>query len=280
MQPQESKLVLLKEQKQAAQKELSALSKTNAQLIASFRQLAADARQPRRERDSLNEKAGQLRKLRNELFADVKKKQAELKQLSGELGALRKQAQFPAPALQELIEKLEWQLQTEAISPRGEKELSKRISDLRAQLPFAQKAQELLQQERKLKNEIALLFQRLSQLRLELAAVAKEADEKHSALVKLYEKGDGLRKRIGEGVQAVGEKRDSLEQASKEFFGELSELKRQEELEAKEREEKALAEKQKLLQKTREKANEIREKMKSGGKITTEELLLLQELEQ
>ncbi len=276
----EDKLFSLKQQKQAAREQVVALTKSNSELIAKFRSLSAEARVLRKQRDELNSKASELRKRRNELYEQLNPLQQQLQQAGATAAELRGETPMPAGALQQLIEKLEWQLQTEALSPRDERELSKRIRELRAVLPKALLVRESGVEAGELRKKILELRHGLAVVKSELEKTAAEADAKHAALVKLFEKADGLRKRIAENLAALGEKRDALEHASKEFFGELNDLRRQEELEEKQREKKRNEIRDKRIVELKQKAEEIREKMRAGKKLSMEEFLVLQQVEQ
>ncbi len=273
------KLALLNQSRLEARSELSGLARQNSLLVSEFRSLGPKALLLRSERDSLNSKANALRRRKTEVYEKLKELHLRLGEDYEKTVGLRAELPMPSGRLHVMIERLEWTLQTEALSPRDEKALSKRIRELRGQLPAARKVQDVSEDARDVRVQIGKLRAELEGLKPELSQVIAEADGRHSQLRALYEKADALRKKISENNALLGEKREGLGEADRQFFNTLDEMKREEASVRKAAQEKATAEKANALEKLRTQAASIREKMAAGKKLSMEEFQVLQELE-
>ncbi|MBI2445750.1 hypothetical protein HYV43_05155 [Candidatus Micrarchaeota archaeon] len=271
---------------QAVQEQAYALRLKSREAIADVKKFYADAAELKKMRDAENEKVREFKKKRQEAESKVTEAIEKLKPLRGQLDGLPR-AESPGRLRAEL-ERLEWEQQTEAVSPKAEKELSRRIKDLREQLAPAEKARGVFEQIKPLEENLRAATAEVRIYRTELAKHAKASDAHHEAMLKLYKKAESLSKKIGENLKQLDEKRALLDEERKEFFQIQGQVKGAEkaQMDARRAEEKAErdriqaekeAERNAIKQKATGIAEKALEKFRAGGKLTWEDLQAIQE---
>lgn len=283
----------LKQQLQKTKVEIDAVREATQVLrlksreaIAQVKQFYNEAAELKKQRDSENEKVQEFKKKRQEAEKKVEELKTELQALKSQVAGLPKN-ETPGRLRAEL-ERLEWEQQTEAVSPKAEKELSRKINELRAQLGPAEKMREVFDKIKPIEERLRSATAEARIYRTELAKHAKASDAFHDLMLKIYKKADSLSKKIGENLKELDEKRALLDEERKEFTQIRGQIRTVEQADRAARiaEEKAErdriqtekdVEKAKIKQKATTLAEKALEKFRQGGKLTWDDLQAIQE---
>ncbi len=271
---------------QAVQEQTDALRLKSRESIAQVKQFYSDAGELKKKRDAENEKVQEFKKKRQEAESRAGKILTQLQALRSQIDELPK-ADSPGRLKAEL-ERLEWEQMTEAVSAKAEKELSRRINELRAQLGPAEKMRGVFAQLKPLEDQLRAASAEVRIYRTELTKHAKASDTHHEAMLKLYKKAESLSKKIGENLKELDQKRALLDEERKEFFQIQGQYRQTEESQraAFRSEEKAerdrmqsekQAERNAIKKKATAIAEKALEKFRAGGKLTWEDLQAIQE---
>ena|GEM_PF-3271138 len=271
---------------EAVHEQTQALRLKSRESIAQVKAFYAEAGELKKQRDTENGKVQEFKKKRLEAEQKAGKILTQLQALRGQLDGLPK-AESPGRLKAEL-ERLEWEQMTEAVSAKAEKELSRRIKELRGQMGPAEKLIGIFGQIRPLEEQLRAASAEVRIYRTELAKHAKASDARHEAMLKLYKKAQSLSKKIGENLKELDAKRALLDEERKEFILIQGQYRQTEESQrnafrSEERTERDRmhVEKQAERNATKKKAALIAEKalerFRSGGKLTWEDLQAIQE---
>ncbi len=259
---------------ETARDKVQKLRLSNREAIAEVQKLHADAKNRRELRDAENAK---VKKAKANWQAAEKEAQAardKLAEARKALGNVPKSR--PPTALQAELERLEWVQQTEALSPKEEKQIGKKIKDLLKILPDAKKASAAFDGIGPLATAMREANEAAKTARREMNEHARKSDEMHQAFLKAIKKADSLSKKITEKFKELDEKRAALD-------AQLGERRQQQKtLRDKERREmEALKKEQAEFDaKAREKATGLAqkaiEKFKNGGKLSMQDIQAIQ----
>ncbi|MFH1174450.1 MAG: hypothetical protein V1725_04910 [archaeon] len=258
------------------------------ELSRSIREKIGLLKEARHKRDELTVKVREAKEQRTVLNDEIKKKIVELKTIPQEKHEARPEGRYggrrdgremrgDSPRyLREQIEKMEFKIEHEGVSFDKERTLMKAIKDMKRKLETAVESSKQNKQAHALSSEIRKLKHDADAVHDELQTFAKSSQEYHTQLLKLSEELDQLKKEeqeledtykdiikdIQEDAEMLKEKYSVLHQLQ----GEIKKKKQ------KQKEEKQKAETQIL----KELESEVKEKLKQGKKLTTEDLLILQ----
>ena len=264
----------MKKERDEARSEVRAISSDNRNKITELRQLFSKATQLKASRDKENSVSNDLRQKR-----DGKKEEiAKLKENLSAIKAKLSQAGAGNPmAIHEQIERLEWFQQTESLSAKEEKEFSKKIKDLRKQLPEAKEFQGLLMELAETRKALGKLIDEEKALHEKVVEHSRKADHLHKDLLQDSRKIGDVQKSISTAMTLLKEK----ETDAGEKHGQLVKAVGERKLHEMEQRQRHQAEETRHLQaqqnKIVEKAKKIYGRFKSGEKISTDELLVLSE---
>src|SRR3989344_7877880 len=204
----------IKRERDDLRKEVRSVSSENRKRISDLKELFLKASDLKASRNRENELSNEFRAKR-----DAKKEEiAKLKEQSAELRKKISSAGGGNPlALQEEIEHLEWIQQTEASSPKQEKELAKKISELRKQLPQARDFQQVLSEYSQLKAKLKKLFDEEKRFHEKTVEHSKKADGLHKQLLKESKKIDEIQKSISSSLEFLKEKEGMADEKHKEL---------------------------------------------------------------
>ncbi|MBI5225988.1 hypothetical protein HY994_01975 [Candidatus Micrarchaeota archaeon] len=282
----------LKEQLQKAQADVRsveeqtyALRIKSREAITQVKQFYAEAAELKKSRDSQNEKVQEFKKKRKDAETKANAILTQLQALRSQLDSLPK-AQSPGHLKAEL-ERLEWEQMTEAVSAKAEKELSRRINDLRNQLGPAEKLKGVFAEIHPLEEQLRAASAEVRIYRNELSKHAKASDAHHEAMLKLYKKAQSLSKKIGENLKELDAKKALLDEERKEFFQISGQVRTAEGAERAQyrAQQKADADALKAEKDAQHKATQSRaagiaekalERFRTGGKLTWEDLQAIQ----
>jgi uncharacterized coiled-coil DUF342 family protein len=261
----------LHDQKEKAFHQRSALSKEISQHIMRLKQ-------HRQERDALTDEVKQLKGNRSGLSGIIKGKIDEAKQLNAEKRKTTTKLKIKdnPSHLKMLMDKLETRIETEGLSFEKEKEIMKEIKELKKRYEAASAASTIWYTSHQLSKDIDTLKHQADDFHRQLQKKAQASQEKHELLMQESKQVDELKKK----ADAFGNEVDAKKAEIKALRAELDALAAQErELYGKisaERKEKEVVQKQERAKKFSEKLAEVKEKMKRGGKLTTEDIIVLQ----
>ena len=201
---------------------------------------------------------------------DLKKLQSEKHRKSKDLGISK-----PAPKVAEEIDRLEFKIETEAIPFEREQKLNKLIKEKKVELDTAKQLTDVYQKLRKSSQALHASKTASGNAHRELQLHASVSQKLHEDMIAQIKKAEELKARIRpveKERRDLAKKSDSLKSELKEktarlaaIDSELDTLKAEEVRKRKLEEERAIAEKE----------AELAEKIKSGKKLTTDDLRML-----
>ncbi|OIO25445.1 hypothetical protein AUJ14_04230 [Candidatus Micrarchaeota archaeon CG1_02_55_22] len=257
--------------------ELRKVSRTNAELISAFKSTLDSLKMEKVKRGEKSSAARELVKKKHVLVTEARKIGDEIRTLTGDAKPGSPPA-HEAPGLRQIreqLERLEWRQQTEGLSPNKEKAMGVEIKRLRQQLPAIEADTEKRKNVGQLYDARRKLSDEIRELDSKIDSLFAEAEASHEKIVGLSRKADSLRERITTNFDVLGE-----HEKKRELLGdELREAQKKEReqddgerraIEAAER--KAHAEQ---LASLKERSTEIRERLKTGKKVSFEELQIL-----
>ncbi|MBI4362141.1 MAG: hypothetical protein HY558_03115 [Euryarchaeota archaeon] len=173
------------------------------------------------------------------------------------------------PRLQEETERLEFQQQTQVLSPDRERKIIERIAELRRELKRRQDALRQNQALQALVEELIPLKGQAAGMRRELARLSRTSQEHHHKMAAAFEEADRLRLQADQAHQEHLRIQGEADGAHRE----VTRLQR----ELRGLDHKAAEERRRAVQEgDKETAERIFEQFKQGAKLGTEDLLLLQ----
>ncbi len=233
-------------------------------------------KQNKQERDQLTDEVKKLKDNRSGLNAIIKKKIDEAKKLNTE-----KKKATPVPKenpayIKKLMEKLETRIETEVISFEKEKALMKEIKELKKRHDAAKQASAIWNTAHRLSKEITALRAQADDIHKQIQQKARVSQEKHELLVEESKKVDALRGKGATFTKDIIERKTEMAKLSEELNGlqkQAADLRAKLTAEQKEQEaEKA----QQRAKKFSEKLADVKAKLAKGGKLTTEDIIILQ----
>ncbi len=240
--------------------------------------IVATIQRLKQERDQHTEDVKKLKDNRTGLNEIIKKKIDEAKKLNSEkrktaskLGLKENPSHIKA-----LMDKLDNRIETEVISFEREKELMKEIKELKKRYEAAKQASDIWDTAHQMSKDIDALREQSDAIHRQLQQKAKLSQEKHELLIEEVKKLDALKSKSDVFAHEGGTKKEEMTKLSEEL-GTL--LKEASELNSKlfaERKEQEAAWKQERAKTFAEKLAVVKAKMAKGGKLTTEDIIVMQ----
>ncbi|PIT85565.1 hypothetical protein COU36_02510 [Candidatus Micrarchaeota archaeon CG10_big_fil_rev_8_21_14_0_10_59_7] len=274
----EEKAVSLKEERDSTNRQASVIAKQNTERIGLLKQTIAESNEARRVRDAENKAASEFREKRRAIEDEINGMRAKMDALQKEMHEMPSTPGGEDPdRLMRRIEDLEWIQQTEALSATKEKEMSKRIKELRKKMPNASRNMTVRAEMRGLREAIRNKSGEAKALREEMEKHARLADEQHAKRVALLKKARKMEEKLADVLKELGDVRDKADDAHEGFLEARGEARRITDAErAKEKAEKDAKDKE-MRSKLGEQAKAILTKFKAGEKLSFEEIQVLQE---
>ena len=235
-------------------------------------------KQYKQQRNVLTQEVRKLKDTRHTLNAQIKEKISEAKNLNEEKkkSAPKTGVRENPSHLKSMIARLDQKIETEVMSFDREKAIMKEIKDLKKRYDAIRKASGVWQQSHHLSKEIDVLKKKADSAHHELQQKAKQSQEKHEGLVSESKKVDNLRGPGKEFTKSIGEKKSEIDKLNKELDGLIA---KQKELRSKidsERKQHEAERVQQQKKKFSEKLAEVKKKLVTGGKLTTEDIIIMQ----
>jgi phosphoserine phosphatase len=273
--PERLKLFEAREKRQLSARQVSDFVSQNRANIAKFKDITNRIRLEKKRRDEANAKTKELRARRREIIGAIKAAREEIR---AEIEKIRALPQGPSQEdLKAEIESLEWTLSTEDMPPKEENALAKHIRELEKQLPFARKKTEtkgVISGLRKKLNETVALLEGMDK---ELKPAVAEANAHHEKILAYYKEAEQLGKSISYTFSQLDLARAEADADRKAFESESAAMREKEKAEREEFRRRQAEDHKTLRQKINDKARPIYEAFRAGKKISTDELLILQQ---
>lgn len=249
-----------------------------SELSRAIREKIGSVKEFKQQRDAFTTEVKSLKEKRLAMDSDTKGKISSFRKLDEEKTKLLSKIRVKNPSrIKDDIESLERKLETEVMPFEKEKQLSKKIKDLKKLLGDSSDALGMLTTTRNLNREISTGKKVSGSIHAEVQEKAKESQKLHESMISMSKEINLLEKGEKEAFRKFSELKKEFNKISsslKEKLSEMGSLREQiNRYDLEEREKKRLDETM-LIQ---NKEKEIEQKFKSGKKLTTEDFLFFQE---
>ncbi len=227
----------------------------------------------RRNRDRLNDEVRSVKEIREEQNREVGKFEKTLAALKRDKMVNKG---FPLPRLKSDLRALEFNQMTLVLSTEKEKALVEKIEDLQKKIKGREEVMEKDKELRDLMGKLGSKRDEAEKAHSNVTELADEAQREHEAMESCFSQIVELRSRADKAHKSFLESRKKADELHEEYISlvkEIHEIKdKVSELRIKQR---ALAQKR-AKKRAEESANEVLAKLKSGEKLSTNDLLTLQ----
>lgn len=240
------------------------------ELSGKIGQLIATLKEHKKTRDELTSKVHEGKKKRDEINEEIRKLIDEVKKIQGPSDAPRG---VSPGRLKKEIDSIQRTIETAAVSFDKEKELMKKLREKQKVLDqFGAKAQN--------KSQVAEIDKELKKLKKDsddvhdvVQASAKASQDNHESMLKLSKEIDGLREEETKLREEIAPLKEQIKEKSKA----LDKYYEDNNIEKPKRSPKPRSMKPRV---DKEAVAEVNEKIRTGAKLTTEDLLILQQTDE
>ncbi|MBW2996425.1 hypothetical protein KY332_03935 [Candidatus Woesearchaeota archaeon] len=235
----------------------------------------------KRTRDKYTKEVKVSKEKRKELNDRIRAKIEEFKKLNIEKRDIQKKygIKEDPSIIKKQIEKLDFVIEHEGVSFDKEKKLMKEIKELKKKLGESGKASDIFERANKVSKEIDELKEEAEGFHKEVQTKAKESQEKHEEIIGASREVDELRKKEEGAFRKFVEFKKKFVEANDGLQEKLIEVSKLNIEFGKERKSVEAKKKEVKHKKLKKKEDIVKEKLKKGGKLTTEDLLIMQELD-
>ncbi|QDA32161.1 coiled-coil protein [Thermococcus indicus] len=241
--------------------------------------LRQKGREYKAKRDEINAQIQELKKNREEINAKLDllyQEILEYRTKRDEYNQLRR-LKMPPAKIQERIEKLEWELQTNPnITPDREKQIVDQIQVLATELEILQQAERFHKKLVESRKKVDQLKKARRNISLEIQKLANQSQQFHEQMIAAFNQADEVKKEADEYHAKVVELRDKIREVRKELRSIERKIREYDEKHKELIAYRLVARMHAKKDASFEKAVEALEKFKKGEKLTLDELLLLQ----
>tara|TARA_Y100000310_G_scaffold324130_1_gene385606 strand:+ start:76 stop:951 length:876 start_codon:yes stop_codon:yes gene_type:complete len=268
---------LLKQLKSAFQEKEEWFSKKE-ELKKRIHEKAAGLKTLRSERDSFNSTIKDAKVKRKAAHKVVKEDTSAVEQLKQEEDAAKQRVTGSPAVLRKRIDRLEITVETEAMSFDKEKGLMKQINQLRKQLHAVASVRALTGTTRRATREMHSSKRKADSLHKKIQSSARKSQARHLKLISSFKEIRKLEKEQEAAFNAFVAGKRKCQELQKEI-SKAQAVRRKVRKGEQDKKRQGQARKQSRNQSLlAEKAKVVEEKIKSKGKLTTEDLLVLQGL--
>jgi uncharacterized coiled-coil DUF342 family protein len=275
-----NKIVSLKKELNKLNREKESWFKKRSAFNKQIGELIGDVKGSKQERDKITSEVKEIKDQRDELNQEIAQRVAELKELKDKVGDQprpdRKEKQVSPSMIKKQIERLDYVMQTEPMSFKKEQQMMAQMKQLKKDLKEASDTGNEWRQITKLQREISKLRKKSNSAHKYMQSNAAESQEKHEDVIGTSKEIDELKEKERESYEKFKEFKDQFQEKNTElkaFLKEADELKLNLEENNVEVEEDK---RQVQAAQVKAKAKEVNEKIKTGKKLTTEDLLVFQ----
>jgi len=268
----------LRTQANSLQGQKEAAFKKKGDLSAKIRALIADIKASRSKRDEFTKQVADSKERRHQFNEELRQKIDEAKKLNDERADIMKKhkLQGDPERLKEEIDRLERRVETEGMPFDKEQKVMKEIKEKKRLYDVAKKVSTVFDRLHELNKDIAHLREKADESHRKVQTRASASQEQHEGLIETSKEIDGLRAQEKAAVTQCNELKQTfndINQQLKDKFAEMDKLREQ--LEGAKDEDRVQSRKQQEST-LRQKQRMVEEKMRRGGKLTTEDLLVMQ----
>jgi uncharacterized coiled-coil DUF342 family protein len=242
-------------------------------LNAQVRKLIDDANAKRESRDKLNAEVRQVKASRDEW-------NRKFNDLSDKAIALRRE-KMPKSGLsirkfKAELRALEKKHMTSVLSTQKEKALMKEMSLLDARIKEMEKEIDQFTEVKTAEKEAREAKDNAENFHRQVGEIAEKAQSEHDAMLKLYEEADGLRKEADDAQEKFIEMKLSADEEHREHIEHIRQVHDFDKIISGIRDRGKKARDEKDETSAKKEAEEIFEKFRSGEKLSTEDIMVLQ----
>jgi len=235
--------------------------------------LIGQIRSLRKERDEMTAEVKKLKEEKAKLQEELKNKEAKKEEMQKKRKEIMQEfhLRYGPEEIKSQMERLESKIETEAIPFEKEKELMKKINELKKRYVQASKLTEEIKGYKDLTHDIGELRTKVQETFLHVQAKASQGQQRHEKMMALIKELDAMKTQgqFTPEIEAANKEMDELRKKLEEELGELQEISK----EAGVQEEIS---RQNKSRKMDEMAEKVEEKLRTKKKLTTEDLLMYQ----
>ena len=214
LQELEGQITDLRTKYRASGEEAATWAQKRDALNARSRKLWEEVRDLKCQRDELNEKIKKLKEERTVLNTEVAPKRKELETLRKKMDDLPLQTgnmRFIAKK----IEELDWQIQTNSLTPKQEKELIGRIKSLEEQMLACKENEVIKDKHLLLRASFSAIRIAANNLHEQIVELAKHSQELHEKMLEKIKEAEALKPEADEAHQKFSNLRSQADEAHK-----------------------------------------------------------------
>jgi phosphoserine phosphatase len=232
----------------------------------------------RKSRDDITGWVKEAKEKRRQLNDEIKTKIDEIKSVNKKKSDLisKHNIKEDPSNIKAEIEKLEYKIETECLPYKKEQELMKLIKEKRKAYESSKQISTIFESAHELSKEIDKIKSKADDIHKRIQSKAKTSQEEHEELITNSKEIDELRKKEKEAMDKFIEAKNKFIEVNdklkaklmemNEIRGQIGEVKEEEKKEQQTDNRKRLSDLQRAVE----------EKMKKGGKLTTEDLIIMQ----
>ncbi len=261
----------LNDQKEKLFDQRNAVGKEISELIKNVKGI-------RSERDSLTSTVKLSKEEREKLTSDIKALTAEVKKLTEEKDlAIKKSGITDDPRfLRHEFERLNYKLETEAISFEKETKMMKVIKDIKKKLDAAKGISVVVDKLRAASRELDRMKSIAQSAHTKVTSAAHASQEKHTGMIEVSHKIDLLKAKEDEFNKQIAAKKAEMQPIGDELDKKSAQLNELNDKLGFAREEGKKQKEDSQKKQIHDKAEEVRAKLMRGETLTTEDILVLQ----
>lgn len=247
-----------------------------------------DITELKKERNSYTDTVKTLKKEKNDKIKVQKEYLAKLKEMNGKVGDAagikdNRGRRISPDQILKSIQRLEYSVETEALTPKKEQEMMEKIKDLRKQYDSTKGNKELMGNYTELRKKFNTINKEIEEVKGKMQQKADVSQEKHEQILKLYSDIDKLK----EDLKSVEKEFKDRKADYTEVYNKLAEIKLKLRINTpseKDKKQKKRKEQAEVKVKARAKDKKeleslqkrVMEKIKNKEKLTTDDLKILQ----
>ena len=242
-------------------------------LNSQVRKLIDEANTRRENRDRLNSEVREVKAKRDEW-------NHKFNDFSDKVQALRREKMpkdgIPIRRIRAELRALEKKHMTSVLSPEKERGLVEQISELSGKLQAMEREIEQFAEVRSAEKEAREAKDQAEHFHRQVAEFAEKAQAEHDAMLKLYDEADQLRKEADQAQEKFIETKLAADEEHREHIEHIRQVHDFDKLISGIRDKSRRAKREKDETVAKKEAEEIFERFKSGEKLSTDDLMILQ----
>lgn len=257
----------LRQERDKLNEETKKLVSNSRESTTRVKNLRNELKESKKKRDEENKQVQEFKLKRDEVNKKIKAKIADLNKFQDGLKGL--QPEGPIRQARKELEQLEWKVQTEVLNVKQEEKLARRIADLEKMCSASDELTEKRKQLRVITSELDELRKESQAYHEVMLQHAKESESYHEQVKESYEKIKKLEPNFKEIQTSLRKAKKEADDAHKHYIEKYKEVKGAEHFEQ-------IQSQKKKAKAMRAEADDLMKAFKTGKKLTTEELMIIQ----